>query len=109
MSFEYTLKILSNKSIPLISNLEKVLDGGCLTYFHRPDGQFLIKDPSISSSWNYDISIKKETHGDFHIALVGWSLPIYQVFKEALKGQIYEIYDDDADEKISIENLFRRP
>lgn len=107
MSYEYTIKIGSNKSFRLIESLEKFLKQSELKFFYRADGQFLIKDPSIESSWNYDVSVKSEGDGNFHVALVGWSPCLYDVFRDALMGQEYHVYDDDTGDNINLEGLFR--
>ncbi|MCC4607777.1 hypothetical protein LL967_07820 [Xanthomonas campestris pv. zinniae] len=106
MSYEYTIQIGSKNAHELMQNLEKVIINFELKYFYR-NAQLLIKDPLIASSWNYDVSIKNNENGVYHIALVGWSVLLYEVFHVVLMDQFYEIYDDDTDEKITLKELFR--
>ncbi len=104
MSYEYTIKIGGGNLAKFMQQVESILSEGDLLFFYGPCDEFLIKDPAVASSWNYDISIKKEDQR-IHVVLVGWSFLIYKVFQEALSGLAYEVSDDCA--SVSLEEMFK--
>ncbi len=106
MSYEYEINLKN------ISDLNAVLDAfqdvslasgiSCFKDF----GVIYIKDPNIFSSWKYDVAIfSKEAH--LEISLVGWSSRLYGVFKRVLGGLDFNIIDDDLEEEITLEEMFR--
>lgn len=104
MSYEYTIKIYGENSTNFMRKAESIVEAANFLSFYGPCGEFLIKDPCVTSSWTYDISLKKEDQG-VHIVLVGWSFLIYKAFREALSGLNYEISDDCTN--VSLEEMFR--
>lgn len=105
MGYEYTIKIEKLDSAQFMQRTKDALKAIDLLFFYNSGGELLIKDPSVVSSWNYDVSMREEDGRRIHVVLVGWSFLIYKVFQEALSALAYEISDDE--ECISLEKMFR--
>ena len=105
MGYEYIIKIEELESTQFMQRTEDALKAIDLSFFYGAGGELRIKDPSVESSWTYDVSMKKEDGGRIHVVLVGWSFLIYKVFQEALSALSYEISDDG--ECINLQQMSR--
>lgn len=106
MSYEYTLNFNSDESWEkIIHGIEKFSEINQVLCFSKGEN-LLLKDPAIRSSWNYDVSITKGG-GCLKLAVVGWSETLFTVVKASIEGVSYFIVDDDTDEVISLEQVFR--
>jgi hypothetical protein len=105
MSYEYLIQC-KDDDLDLV--FKAIIDAavfGAVKFELRNEKLFL-KDVDLPSTWSYDVSIKKDRDG-LQVVLVGWSVALYEVFKKAMQGFDFEVLDEDTEENVSLENLFR--
>lgn len=106
MSYEYTLSLKMDDSVQkIIHGIKKFSEINRIVCFGKGE-KLLLKDPSIKSSWDYDVSITNGS-GCLKLAVVGWSETLFAVVKASVEGVSYSVVDDDTDEIISLEQVFR--
>lgn len=106
MSYEYLVRCQCNDVDSLFKSINDAASENFRIEKKLIDGKIFLKDRSLPSTWSYDVSIKRGSDG-IQVVLVGWSFILYDFFKRAVQGFDIEVLDEDTEEKISIENLFR--
>lgn len=106
MTYEYIVEFKGYFGKKAIDSMKKAVILHNAICFCDGSGKLLIKDPELTNSWNYDISVENQGQ-ELHLSMVGWNDNLYRIFKLSMKDIIYKIIDDD-DEEISLEEVFRR-
>lgn len=65
-----------------------------------------VKDISLKDGWEYDIQLIRSDEG-LDVTRVRSSVALYEFFKTALAGMRCEIVEAEAEDRVSIEQMFR--
>lgn len=65
-----------------------------------------VKDLVLKGTWKYDMRLIRCAR-DISVILVGWSNGLYDALRFSMTGVSYEIFDEDSEAAISIEEMFR--
>lgn len=106
MSFEYLIINKNGDSGSLFDFVANGINGNRVVELMCFNDSIKMKDVTLGGAWDYDVRLIRQ--GDnVSVILVGWSCSLYNVLHSALSGAAYQIFDEDSEEIISIEKMFR--
>ncbi|QIL80519.1 hypothetical protein G7047_11855 [Diaphorobacter sp. HDW4A] len=106
MSYEYTILNKDSKIDNLFDFISGELHGVVEIDVHQAENFLDFKDVELGGTWSYDVRLIRSA-SDVRVILVGWSAKLCNAFLFLLAGVEYEVFDDDSENLISIEEMFR--